>query len=86
MKNKYYRYTLKGDHTLGEAQRALGDAAAQSTVVRVDSGGGQTKVYVAGGGATAAKGAKAAGGQKAATTAAGVKVEEVSESEVLKLG
>ena len=83
MPNKYFRYTLKGDHTVSEAQRALGDVASQGTVVRVDSGGGQTQVYVAGAAPSAGKRAKAAGAKPAAP--AGVKVEEVSEKEVLRL-
>jgi len=78
MKTKYYRYTLKGELSAEDAQRKLGDAAAQGLVLRVDNFGGETQVYVAGGEAgaqTAASGAK-----KAASS--DFKTEEISEKDV----
>lgn len=82
MKTKYYRYTLEGEQSADEAQRALGEEASEGMVVRVDNIGGQTHVYVARQGTGAAKSAST-GGKKAAT-ASRLKVKEVSESEVMK--
>ena len=44
---KYFRYTLKGELAPHEAVRALGSAAAEGQIVRVESRGGQTHIYVA---------------------------------------
>lgn len=44
---KYFRYTLKGDLAPHEAIRALGAAAADGEIVRVESRGGQTHIYIA---------------------------------------
>ena len=76
MKTKYYRYTLEGEHSVEDAQRTLSDAVSDSLIVRVDTAGGKTNVYVASQGAGAAK----------SRTTGGVKAEEVSEGEVTKIG
>lgn len=47
MKTKYYKYTLKGDHSAEDALRQLGEAASESYIVRIDNGRGQTHVYLA---------------------------------------
>ena len=89
MKYKYMRYTIKGEKSAAEAQSALGEAAAQGTVVRVDTGGGQTQVYIATpdtggtGGAKPAAAADKAGAK--AKQSSGVKGEEVSEADVTKV-
>ena len=82
MKTKYYRYTLEGEQSVEEAQRALGEDAADDLVVRVDNVDGQTHIYVARQETGGAKSASA-GGKKAAT-AGRLKAKVVSESEVLK--
>lgn len=82
MKTKYYRYTLEGEQSVEEAQRALGEDAANGMIVRVDNVGGQTHIYVARQETGGAKSASA-GGKKAAT-AGRLKAKVVSESEVLK--
>lgn len=82
MKTKYHKYSLKGDHSAFDAQRALGEAAAQGTIVRIDSGGGETHVYVA---SEETSGAKPAADGKS-TAPAGIKRQEVTESDVTKLG
>jgi hypothetical protein len=76
MKTYYYRYTLQGELSATEAQGALGEAASQGTIVRVDIMSGQTQVYMA---SPATINVKAAlpGSAKAA---------EVSEHEVTKIG
>jgi hypothetical protein len=84
MTYKFLRYTIKGEKTAAEAQSALGEAASQGMIVRLDTGGGQTQIYIAapdtGGAKTAAKaGAKA-------KQPSGVKVEEVTEADVTKVG
>jgi hypothetical protein len=80
MNIKYYKYTLKGDHSEAEAQRALGDSAGQGTIVRIDTAGGQTQVYVASpeksGAAT-----KASAPKKAATA---LNREEITEGDITK--
>lgn len=89
MKYKYMRYTIKGEKSAAEAQSALGEAAAQGTVVRVDTGGGQTQVYIATPDTGGAGGAKPAATDKAGAKAkqpSGVKAEEVSEADVTKVG
>jgi hypothetical protein len=83
MKTKYHKYSLKGDHSAVDAQRALGEAAVQGTIVRIDSGGGETHVYVASEETSGTK-PQALDGKKAAT--GGVKGQEVTESDVTKLG
>jgi len=70
MATKYYRHTLQGEHSVEEALRALGDAASNGLIVRVDTAQGQTHVTVA-----AAEPSKAA---------AGAKITEVSERDVTK--
>jgi GH35 family endo-1,4-beta-xylanase len=79
MKTKYYKFTLEGEHSADDAQRALGDAAAQGIVVRVDNVGGQTHLYIA------AQGISDTTSGKKAAVAGGVKVEEVSELDVTKI-
>jgi hypothetical protein len=84
MTYKFLRYTIKGEKSAAEAQSAIGEAASQGVIVRVDTSGGQTQVYIAApdtGGAklTAASGAKA----KQPTW---VKVEEVTEADVTRIG
>jgi hypothetical protein len=83
MKTKYHKYSLPGDQSAADAQRALGEAAEQGAIVRIDSGGGQTHVYVASGETSGMK-PQAADGKKAAT--GGVQGQEVTESDVTKLG
>jgi hypothetical protein len=92
MKYKYTRYTIKGEKSAAEAQNTLGEAASQGVIVRVDTGGGQTQVYIATpdtGGASGAGGAKPAASSKAGAKAkqpSGYKAEEVSEADVTKVG
>lgn len=82
MKTKYYRYTLEGEQSLEEAQRALGGDADDGMIVRLDNVDGQTHVYVARQEAGGAKSASA--GVKKAVTAGRLKAKVVSESDVLK--
>jgi ribosomal protein S8E len=82
MKTKYYRYTLEGEHSFEEAQRTLGEDTAAGMVVRVDTVGGQTHVYLARQDTGGAKSAST--GRKKAVTAGRLKVKEVPESEILK--
>ena len=82
MKTKYHKYSLQGDHSAGDAQRALGEAAEQGAIVRIDSGGGQTHVYVASQEIGAAR-PKANGPKKSAPA---VKGQEISESDITKFG
>ena len=79
MKTKYTKYTLKGEHPADEAQKALGDAASQGVVVRVDTSGAETNVYVAGD--DTASTARSA----ADTKAAGTSSADVSESDITKI-
>jgi hypothetical protein len=83
MKTKYYRYTLEGEQSVDEAQRALGEDASQGMIVRVDNVGGQTHVYVARQGTSSAKPAST-GGKKESAAARRVKVKEVTEKDVTK--
>ncbi len=83
MKTEYYRYTLQGEHSAEDAQRALGDAASQGIIVRVDNISGQTHVYIASQETGTTK-AASTGAKKTAT--GDIKVKEVSESEVTKIG
>jgi hypothetical protein len=81
MKTTYTRYTLDGEHSADAAQRALGEAASQGLVVRLDVKGGKTHIYLASQGKSEVK---ALGrGKKAAVGA--IKGVVVSESEVTKL-
>jgi hypothetical protein len=82
MKIKYQKYTLEGDHSADDAHRALGDSAPHGTIVRIDSGAGQTHVYIATQETSAAP-PKASGTKKAALD---VKSQEVSESDITKFG
>jgi hypothetical protein len=45
--HRYFRYTLKGEIGPHEAVEALGAEAAEGMIVRVDSRGGQTHIYLA---------------------------------------
>lgn len=81
MKTKYHKYSLQGDQSAADAQRALGEAAEQGVIVRIDSGGGQTHVYVA---SPETSGAPREDGAK--KTAPAVKGQEVSESDITKFG
>jgi hypothetical protein len=45
--HKYFRYTLTGQMAPHDAVRALGGAAAEGLIVRVETRGGQTHVYLA---------------------------------------
>ena len=83
MKTKYHRYTLQGELSAEDAQRALGDAASQGLIVRLDNIGGQTHVYIASQDTGSAKGASSGAKTK---VSGGVKVKKVSESEVTKIG
>ncbi|HVG31425.1 MAG TPA: hypothetical protein VM911_00035 [Pyrinomonadaceae bacterium] len=90
MKYKYMRYTIKGEKSAAEAQSALGDAASQGLIVRVDTSGGQTQVYIAtpdtgGTGGTKPAAASDKAGAKAKQPS-GIKAEEVSEADVTKIG
>lgn len=75
MKTKYYQYTLKGELSATDAQATLGDALAQETIVRIDTGGGHTLVYTATQSSRTAK-----------PPLTGVSIKEVTESDVTKLG
>ncbi len=79
MKTTYFKYTLQGEHSADDAQRAVGDAMPLGLVVRVDNIGGQTHLYIA------AQGTSAAVSAKKVAVPSGVKVEEVSELDVIKL-
>jgi hypothetical protein len=83
MKTKYHKYSLKGDHSAADAHRALGEGAAQGTIVRIDSTGGDTHVYLA---SEEAGGAKPAAGDEKKPASGGIKGQEVTENDVLKLG
>jgi len=86
MTYKFLRYTIKGEKTAAEAQSALGEAASQGVIVRLDTGGGQTQIYIA---APDTGGAKTATASKAGAKAkqpSGFKVEEVTEADVTKVG
>lgn len=83
MKTKYYKYTLKGEHSAEDAQRALGDAASEGNIVRVDNAGGETHIYVATQGTDPTK-SPSPGGKTAA--ASGLTAKEVSESDVTRIG
>ena len=80
MKTKYYRYTLKGEYSAEDAQRALGDVGSQGLVVRLDNIKGETHVYLAHDSETA----KAV--SKAAKAMSSVKFKEVSEDDIMKFG
>jgi hypothetical protein len=80
MKTKYYRYTLKGEHSAEDAQRKIGDAAAQGLLLRIDNFGGETQVYIASQGASQSAKSSAT---KASTS--DIKVEEVLEKDVTNL-
>jgi hypothetical protein len=82
MKTQFQKYTLQGNHSAEEAHRALADFAPQGTIVRIDSGAGQTDIYVAGGAASAAS-PEASGTKK---TPPDFKAQEVSESDITKFG
>ena len=79
MKTKYFKYTLQGEHSADDALRALGDAASQGVVVRVDHTGGQTHLYIAAQGTTNAISAKKVAAPNK------VRVEEVLELDVTKI-
>ncbi len=79
MKTKYFKYTIKGEHSAEDAQRAIGDFAPQGLVVRVDNIGGQTFLYIA------AQPTGAAISAKKMAAPSGVSVEEISELDVIKL-
>lgn len=79
MNYKYLQYTLKGEKSITEAQAALGEQGSQGVIVRLDTGGGQTKITLA----VPDTGAKpASGGAKKG----GLDVKEVSEDDVTKVG
>jgi hypothetical protein len=89
MKYKYMRYTIKGEKSAAEAQSALGEAASQGVIVRIDTSGGQTQVYIATPDTGGTGGAKPAAAGKAGVKAkqpAGYKAEEVSEADVTRIG
>jgi|WetSurMetagenome_2_1015567.scaffolds.fasta_scaffold00608_10 hypothetical protein len=77
MKTKFIKYTLQGEYSVDDAFRTLGDAAMQGLVVRVDNIAGQTHLYIA------VQGAVAAISPKKTATPIGVKVEEVSEPDIV---
>lgn len=77
---RYYKYTLTGDHSEAEAQKALADSKAQGTIVRIDSVRGQTHVYVASQETSAAP-PKAKGAAKSETA---LKRQEIQESDITK--
>ena len=77
METKYYRYTLDGEHSLDQAERALGAAAGQGLLVRLDTAKGKTHVYIA----TPSDGA----GEKVAAPL-GATVTEVQASDLTKFG
>jgi hypothetical protein len=84
MTYKFLRYTIKGEKSAAEAQSAIGEAATQGVIVRLDTGGGQTQVYIAAPDTGGAKPAAATGAK--AKQPSGVKVEEVTEADVTKIG
>ena len=71
MKTKYYKYTLQGEYSEGEALQKLGEAATEGYVVRIDNERGQTHVYLA---SSADK-----------KTVPGLAGKEVKEADVTKL-
>jgi hypothetical protein len=76
MKTRYIRYTLQGEHSAADAQTALGEPGTQGLVVRVDTGAGETQIYLATERTLAAMSAK---------LSRGIKAKEVSASEVTKI-
>jgi hypothetical protein len=72
-KHKFYRYTMDGELSPTDAVAALGAAAAEGQLVRVDTREGQTHVYLA-----------VAGAPKAEVAAART-IEEVTERDVTDL-
>jgi hypothetical protein len=44
---KYYRYTLRGRHSVEQAHAALGEIASHGMVVRTDTNDNETHVIVA---------------------------------------
>jgi hypothetical protein len=80
MKTKFQKYTIQGNHSADQAHRALADFAPQGTIVRIDSGGGQTQVYVASQEISAAS--PEAGETKKMPRE--IKVQEVSETDITK--
>jgi hypothetical protein len=81
---KYMRYTIKGEKSAAEAQIEIGEAASQGLIVRVETGGGQTHLYIAAPDTNEAKSAATAGAK--GSQPAGFRVEEVSEADVTKIG
>ena len=71
MKTKYYKYTLQGEYSEGDALKKLGEAASEGYIVRIDNERGQTHVYLA-----------SSADKKTAPTLAR---KEVKEDEVTKL-
>ena len=81
MKTKYYRYTLLGDHSAEDAQRAIGAAASRGLVVRLDNVKGETHLYVA-----QDSGAAKVASTKSKGMSTDIKVKEVSEKDITRLG
>jgi GH35 family endo-1,4-beta-xylanase len=79
MKTNYLKYTLQGEHSAGDVQRALGDSAQQGLIVRIDNIGGQTHLYIA------VQGTIETVSAKKVAVPSGVKVEAVSELDVTKI-
>jgi len=84
MKTRYYKYTLQGERSPEDAQRAVAGAAPESNIVRIDNVRGQTHVYVATQDTGAVQSASTIG--RPATASSDLKAEEVSESDVTKIG
>ena len=82
MKNKYKRYTLKGDVSEATARQTLGKEVGNGHILRIHSEGGETHVYVEsleqeGHGSPAA--AAAEGKEKGGYTSEDVTLEDVTD-------
>ncbi len=76
MRTRYYRYTVQGEHSAADAQSVLGDAGSQGLIVRVDTIGGETHIYLA---------SESGSGVMKAASPRGVKVKEVSARDVVRI-
>ena len=83
MTQRFYRYTIQGELSLSEAQAAVGEAASTGEVVRLDTGRGETHLWLTT--PEAAEG-QAASAAKPRARSRRVRVVEVDESDVIKLG
>ncbi|HEX8152653.1 MAG TPA: hypothetical protein VF698_05985 [Thermoanaerobaculia bacterium] len=80
MKNKYKRYTLKGDVGEAAARQTLGQEVGNGHILRIHSEGGETHVYVESfGQETHGATAAAEGKEKGGYTSEEVTLEDVTD-------